>query len=127
MSAGTFSRAVKEFTKAALQKESAVFVSTAAQIRGSIRDGSALTGAPEMPVAPSKFPRAGSLRESVTLAFPDANTAIIYTTSPYAEDVEDNAKGHTFNRGGPHGWKLTAAAAPKIVETTAERIARSRA
>lgn len=120
---GQFSRAVAEFAKGALQKESAVFISTAAQIRASIRDGSALTGAPSMPVAPSQFPRAGSLKESVTLSFPDANTAIIYTTSPYALDVEDNAKGHTFNEGGPHGWKLTAAAAPRIVVTTAERIA----
>lgn len=123
---GQFARAVAEFAKGAMQKESAVFVSTVAQMRASIRDGSALTGAPQMPVAPSRFPRAGSLRESVTVTYPDANTAIIYTTSPYAIDVEDNAKGHTFNEGGPHGWKLTHAAFGKIVDTTTERIARAR-
>lgn len=123
---GQFARAVAEFAKAALLKEQTVFVSTAAQIRGSIRDGSALTGAPQMPVAPSRYDRAGALRESITLAFPDANTAIIYTTKPYAEDVEDNAKGHTFNVGGPHGWKLTRAAFDKIVETTVERQRKAR-
>ena len=123
---GLFARAVKEFAKGAMDKEHAVFISTAAQIRASVRDGSALTGAPQMPVAPNDFPRAGALRDSITLAFPDANTAVIYTTKPYAEDVEDNAKGHTFNVGGPHGWKLTHAAFGKIVETTAVRQARAK-
>lgn len=126
MAKGTFSQAVAEFAKAALQKESAVFISTAAQIRSSVRDGSALTGAPQMPVAPNDFPRAGALRDSITLAYPDANTAIIYTTKPYAIDVEDNAKGHTFHVGGPHGWRITQAAFGKIVETTAKRIANAR-
>lgn len=121
MAQGTFSRAVAEFAKSIPVKEGAIFVSTAAQIRASIRDGSALTGAPQAPVAPSNFPRAGSYRDSITLTFPDANTALIYTTSKYAIDVEDNAKGHTFNTGGPHGWALTRAAFEKIVETTAKR------
>jgi hypothetical protein len=123
---GQFARAVAEFAKGAMLKEAAVFVSTAAQVRASVRDGSALTGAPQMPVAPNDFPRAGALRDSITLTFPDANTALIYTTKPYAEDVEDNPKGHTFNVGGPHGWKLTRAAFPRIVETTVARQARAK-
>jgi hypothetical protein len=126
MAQGTFARAVAEFAKGAMDKEHAVFISTAAQIHGSVKDGSALTGAPQMPVAPSRFKRAGSLRKGITLSFPDANTALIYTASKYAPDVEDNAKGHTFNEGGPHGWKLTRAAFDRIVETTAERQARAK-
>lgn len=119
----TFSNALQQFAKKVPVKQRAVFTSTAAQMWSSIKDGSALTGAPSMPVAPRNFPRAGSLKESVTIAFPNEDTAIIYTTSPYAEDVENNAKGHTFNEGGPHGWKITEAAFDRIVETTAQRIA----
>jgi hypothetical protein len=119
----TFANGLQQFAAKVPVKQRAVFTSTVAQMYGSIRDGSALTGAPQMPVAPRNFPRAGSLRASVTVSFADDDHAVIYTTSPYALDVEDNAKGHTFNEGGPHGWKLTEAAFPRIVETTAARIA----
>lgn len=119
----TFANGLHQFAAKVPVNQRAVFTSTVAQLYGSIRDGSALTGAPQMPVAPSKFPRAGSLRASVTVSFSDDDHAVIYTTSPYAEDVEFNAKGHTFHDGGPHGWSLSAAAFPRIVETTAHRIA----
>lgn len=121
MAQGTFSRACAEFAKSAPAKEVAVFVSTVAQMQSSIKYGSALTGAGATPKAPAQFPRAGSLRESVTVTYPDAHTAIIYTTSPYAIDVEDNAKGHSFVDGEAHGWKKTHAAFDRIVETTAKR------
>jgi hypothetical protein len=114
---------LQQFAKAFPVKQRAVFTSTAAQMWSSIKNGSALTGAPAMPKAIPKYPRAGALREGITLTFPDEDTAIIYTTSLYALDVEDNAKGHTFTDGGPNGWKLTEAAFPRIVETTARRIA----
>lgn len=119
----SFTNGLQQFAKKVPVNQRAVFTSTAAQMYGSVRNGSALTGAPQMPVAPGRFPRAGKLRDDVTLTFPDADHAILYTTSPYAEDVEFNPKGHTFNEGGPHGWALTAAAFERIVETTAQRIA----
>lgn len=126
MAQGTFARACAEFAKTVPVKEAAVFVSTVAQMQSSIKYGSALTGAGPMPKAPERFPRAGSLREGVTVTYPDGHTAIIYTTSKYATDVEDNAKGHTFVDGEPHGWKRTHAAFEKIVETTAKRQAGAR-
>lgn len=119
----TFSDQLRQFAKKVPENQRAVFTSTAAQMHGSIKNGSALTGAPPMPKAPNQFPRAGKLREDVTLTYPDADTAIIYTTSPYAIDVEDNAKGHSFVDGAPHGWALTVAAFDRIVETTAQRVA----
>lgn len=104
-------------------KQRAVATSVAAQMHKEIKLGGGVSGAPAMPKAPSNFPRAGKLRDDVTLTYPDEDTAIIYTTSPYAEDVEFNAKGHSFVDGGPHGWSLVAAAFPRFVETTAQRIA----
>jgi hypothetical protein len=117
----TFASDLARFAKKTEQAATAVFVATAVELRESIKFGSALTGAPAMPVAPNDFPRAGALRDSITLTFPDPNTALIYTTKPYAVDVEDNARGHTFNSGGPHGWKLTVAAFPRVLETVAKR------
>lgn len=119
----TFANGLQQFAAKVPVKQRAVFTSTATQMWASIKNGSALTGAPAMPKAPRQFPRAGALREGITITFPDQDTALIYTTSPYAHDVEDNVKGHSFADGGPHGWKLTEAAFQRIVETTARRIA----
>jgi hypothetical protein len=119
----SFTAGLQQFAAKVPVKQRAVFTSTVAQLYGSIKDGSALTGAPSMPVAPGRFPRAGKLRDDVTVSFTDEDHAVIYTTSPYALDVEDNPKGHTFNEGGPHGWKMTVAAFERIVDTTAQRIA----
>jgi hypothetical protein len=117
----SFADQLKQFATATVKQREAVFVGTVVELRESIKVGSALTGAPAMPVAPGQFARAGALRDSVTVSYPDPNTALIYTTSPYAIDVEDNAKGHQFNSGGPHGWKLTVAAFPRVVQTVAKR------
>jgi hypothetical protein len=117
----TFAAELSRFGTKTPKQIEAVFVGTVVELRESIKFGSALTGAPAMPVAPGQFKRAGALRDSVTASYPDQNTAIIYTTEPYADDVEDNAKGHQFKSGGPHGWKLSAAAFPHIVETVTTR------
>jgi hypothetical protein len=122
----TFASSLEQFASKTTERKQAVFVGTVVELRESIKFGSALTGAPAMPVAPGQFKRAGALRDSVTVSYPDPNAAVIYTTSPYALDVEDNAKGHQFNSGGPHGWKLTAAAFPHVVDTVATRQARGR-
>ena len=120
---GPFASALAGFKKTVETRNSAVFTAAAVEIRESIKYGSAVTGAPALPVAPGRFPRAGALRDSVTLTFPDPNSAVIYTTSPYAQDVEDNPRGVQFNSGGPHGWKLTVAAGVRIIENIARRIA----
>jgi hypothetical protein len=122
MAQGQFAKAVAEFAKGAMLKEHAVFVNAAAQIRGSIQYGSAVTGAPPIPVAESRWDAAGALRDSITLTFPDATTALIYTTKWYAPDVEENPRGVQFTSGGPHGWALTAAASVRIVEDNAKRL-----
>lgn len=119
----SFADEVRRFAEKAEQRERAVFTASVVEMRESIKFGSAVTGAPAMPVAPTVFPRSGALRNSVTLTFPDPNTAIIYTDSPYAQDVEENVKGHAFHDGGPHGWKITAAAFERIVDTATKRIA----
>jgi phage gpG-like protein len=123
----TFTSDLAQFAATVEQRSQAVFVATVVEMRDSIKYGSALTGAPSMPVAPGKFKRSGALRDSVTVSYSDPNTAVIYTTSPYALDVEDNAKGHQFNSGGPHGWKLTAAAFERIVATVTARLSGYRA
>lgn len=118
----TFSSQLEQFARKTEKNANAVFVATVVEMRDSIKFGSATTGAPAMPVAPGEFKRAGALRESVTLTYPDANTALIYTTKPYAQDVEDNAKGHQFATGGPHGWKLTVLAFTRVLNSVATRI-----
>ena len=118
---GQFARAVAEFAKGAVLKEHSVFVNSAARLRGSIQYGSALTGAPPIPVAASRWEAAGALRDSITLTFPDANTALIYTTKWYAPDVEDNPRGVQFTSGGPHGWKMTAAGFARVVDHSAQQ------
>lgn len=118
-----FSDEIRRFAEKAERNTSAVFVATVVELRDSVKFGSAMTGAPALPVAPNEFPRSGALRDSVTVTYPDPNTALIYTASPYGPDVEDNPKGHTFHSGGAHGWKLTTAGFPRIVDTVAQRIA----
>lgn len=104
----------------------AVHIGIAVELQRSIKFGSAVTGAPPMPVAVPKYPKAGALRDSVLLTYPDATTALIYTTKWYAPNVEDNTESHTFTSGGPHGWKLTAAAFPRVAELVVARQAGAR-
>ena len=120
----SFTAQLQTFALKVEERSRSVHINTAIELHRSVKFGSALTGAPAMPVAPNDFPRAGALKESITLTYPDENTALIYTTKPYAPDVEDNVKGHQFNTGGPHGWKMTQAAFPRIVETVAKREAK---
>lgn len=118
----TFTASIQTFALKAEQRCTAVHVNTAVELQKSIKFGSALTGAPPMPVAIAKYFRAGALRDSIMLTFPDANTALIYTTKWYAPNVESNSENHTFSSGGPHGWALSQAAFPRVVEAVAKRI-----
>ena len=117
----SFADAVKGFAAKVPRLTDGAFVSTAIELQKSIKFGSALTGAPAMPVANPKYFRAGALRDSVTLTFPDKETAVIATTKWYAPNVEDNTEGFQYENGGPHGWKLTIAAFERVAETVAKR------
>lgn len=119
----SFAQDLERFARATEKTSIAVFDATVVDMRDSITIGSAVTGAPAMPVAPGQFKRAGALRDSITVSYADPNTAMIYTTSPYAIDVEDNVKGHQFHTGGPHGWKLTVAAFSRVLAMVTTRIA----
>jgi hypothetical protein len=119
----SFASDLAGFARQTEARSQAVFVATVVELRDSVKFGSAVTGAPAMPVAPNEFPRAGALRDSVTVTYPDPNTALIYTDKPYAPDVEDNTKGHTFHNGGPHGWRLSIAGFGRIVDAVTRRIA----
>lgn len=118
----TFADQLQQFAKKTEAKANAVFVSSNVELEKSIKFGSALTGAPAMPVAIQKYFRAGALRDSVTTRYLDANTAIIFTTKWYAPNVEFNSDNHTFSSGGPHGWGLTIAAFSRVVDHTAARL-----
>ena len=118
----TFTDGLQMFAKKAVRNEQAVFVTSVSNLRDSIKFGSALTGAPAMPVAVPKYPKAGSLRDSVEARYSDPNNAVILTTKWFAPLVEDDAQGHTFTSGGPHGWKLTAAAFERVVDHNAKRL-----
>jgi hypothetical protein len=119
----TFTDGLQQFAKTTGKLPTAVFVASVVELRDSIKYGSARTGAPAMPVAVPKYPKAGSLRDAVDARYPDASTAIISTTKWFAPNVEFNSENHTFTSGGPHGWTLTAAAFQRVVEANAERIA----
>jgi hypothetical protein len=121
-----FADGLQQFARKAGQLPTAVFVASNIELEKSIKFGSALTGAPPMPVAIAKYFRAGALRDSVTTRYIDPNTAIIFTTKWYAERVETNSENVTFSSGGPHGWALSAAAFEKVVDANAKRIAGAR-
>jgi hypothetical protein len=118
----TFGDQLHQFAKNTGAKANAVFVASNVELEKSIKFGSALTGAPPLPVAIPKYFRAGALRDSVTTRYIDDNTAIIFTTKWYAPNVEFNTENHTFSSGAPHGWGLTIAAFSRVVDHTAARI-----
>lgn len=119
---GSFAEQLKRVVQKAEARTLAIHVGSAEMAFESIVHGSLVTGAPALPVAPGNAPNAGKLRDGVTLEFPDATSAEITTPVPYAPDVEDNLRGVHFHSGGPHGWKLTAAGYPRIVEQVARRV-----
>lgn len=125
----SFSGDLKAFAEKAERLTNGAFVSTAVELQKSIKFGSGLTGAPPMPVAQRHYGRPGgrkrlppgTLRDSVTLTFPTPTEALIDTTQWYAPLVEDNTQGHSFDFGGPHGWKLTIAGFERVVDAVVAR------
>lgn len=114
--------AAKQFSAQIERDRRAVFVATVDDLRDSIKFGSAVTGAPALPVAPSEFPKSGELRDGVRVTYTDPNTAVISTDVSYALEVEDDSKGQVFTSGGPHGWKISAAGFPRILAAVTRRI-----
>jgi hypothetical protein len=118
-----FADGIQMFAKKIPAKADAVFQASNVEMRDSIKFGSAFTGAPAMPVAAPRWEMAGALRDSVVIRYVTPAEAIILTTKWYAPNVEWNTENHVFTSGGPHGWAMTAAAFPRIVEKNATRIA----
>jgi hypothetical protein len=119
----SFASDLAQFAAKTEQRARAVHQGAALMVQESIVEGSAVTGAPPLPIAHGNFQYAGFLRNSVTLTYPDADTAIIATPAYFAKDVEDNPRGVRYEEGGAHGWKLTIAAFGRIVGVVARRIA----
>lgn len=117
-----FTDGIKHFAQTAEKNRRQIFEASVAELRDSIRFGSAVTGAPPMPVAAPNWKNAGSLRDSVVDSYSDPDHAVIYTTKWWAPLLEDDAQGYTFTSGGPGGWKLTAAAFARVVEANAKRL-----
>lgn len=105
----------------AMNKVHTVFANSVSQAYESIVNGSAVTGAPPLPVADGE-PGAGELKSGVHLEVTSPTSARISTSVKYAGNVEDNVRGVRFHNGGPHGWKLTAAGFDRIVATEAEKL-----
>ena len=88
----------------------------------SIRDGSAITGAPGQPVFE------GTLRDSAVLEVSDTRAAV-YLTAPQARANEDGVRagGKPYVQhssvGGRHSIKLTRAGFQKIVDVAAIMVA----
>jgi hypothetical protein len=117
-----FSDSLQRFAAKTEQRARAVHQATAVAVKQSWVEGSPITGAPPLPIATGNAPTVGQLRRGVKLTYPDPDTALIYTTVPYAAEVEDNPRGVTFTEGGAHGFKQTVAGFPRIVEAVTTRI-----
>lgn len=118
----SFSDQLRAFAASTTAKATAIHQGVAVMAYQSWVEGSSVTGAPELPIAQGDAPTVGKLRRGVRLTYPDPNTALVYTTVEYAEDVEHNLRGVQFHSGGAHGWKLTVTGFPRIVETVTRRI-----
>jgi hypothetical protein len=119
---GAFASALHRFATQTKADEHAIHQSVAVEVKRSWVEGSPITGAPPLPIATSNAPTVGKLRRGVTLSYPDANTALIYTTVPYAAEIEENPRGVHFTEGGPHGFALTVAGFPRLLETVTRRV-----
>lgn len=92
-------------------RRQAVFVNTAAAVKDSIVNGSAITGAPGQPVD------TGTLKNSWILAFDSPDTATVSTNIEYAPIIEDNVRGAVLRStvGGFHSVRYTVAGFERLV------------
>lgn len=100
------------------------FVGVVAAMESSIKNGSALTGAPGQPVV------TGNLIRGWQVVFENPLSAVIGTNVPYASVIEFNTRGARIPAGPPkgstvggaHSVALTIAALDKIVASEAEKL-----
>lgn len=99
-------------------KERAVFVNTASAVKGSIVDGSPLTGAPGQPVD------TGTLKASWQLTFSGPSTAEVSTNTEYAPIIEYNVRGAHLRStvGGFHSVAMTVAGFERLVEAETRKV-----
>lgn len=112
---GTFSDATKAASLRLQADTQEVFVGVSVAFKNGWVEGSAVTGAPALPV------RTGNLRAGVQLEFVSTAESLIATNVGYAPHVEENVRGVEFRNGGPHGLALMIAGFPQL---TAAEVAR---
>jgi hypothetical protein len=113
----TFSEDLARFAAKLKARNQLVFVNTASAVKGSIVDGSAVTGSPGQPVD------TGTLKASWHLAFVSPTVADISTNVAYAPVIEDNARGATLRSavGGFHSVRYTVAGFERLVAVEVRR------
>lgn len=115
----SFSSDIKRFETKTVTTSKAVFLNVASHLYESWVNGSAVTGAPQLPVD------SGALRAGVHLTFPQPNEALIATNVEYAPYVEQGINGSgpvSYRVGGPHGLALSLAGFPRIVEFETKKV-----
>ncbi len=113
----SFAGDINRFTLKVETKSQAVFVGSATAFKNGWVEGSAITGAPALPVD------TGNLRNGVQLEFPSATEALVSTNVEYAPYVEENVRNVTFHNGGPHGLALMIAGFSRVVDAVAAELA----
>ena len=126
----SFTDDIARHTAKTLAKEKALFINIASAVKGSIVDGSTITGAPGQPVGqygvgyhPGKV--GGTLKASWVLAFETDVAATISTNVIYAPVIEDNIRNARLRStvGGFHSVKYTLAGFERVVEAEARKVA----
>lgn len=98
-----------------------VFVASTVEVEQSVKEGSAVTGAPGQPV------QTGHLKNSYTPAFEGPLTWAVTTNVEYAEPIEEGVGPHgpltlRSEVGGFHSLKLTRAGWPRIVDHAVRQV-----
>jgi hypothetical protein len=119
---GPFATALAGFKTTVEARTTAIHQGTVLAVRESWVAGSPVTGAPALPIATNNVPTRGQLRRGVRITYTGPTTALIYTTVPYALDVEENPRGVHFTEGGAHGFALTVAGFPRLLGTVTKRV-----
>ena len=114
----SFSDDLARFMAKTEAKANAVFVNTAVAVKGSVVDGSPVTGAPGQPVD------TGTLKASWHLAFQSPTTATVSTNVEYAESIEDNHRGARLRSsvGGFHSVRLTVGGFERLVDAETRKV-----
>lgn len=92
-----------------------VFIGMTLDVERSIKEGSPVTGAPGQPRDTS------NLFHSWIPRFLSQYVWQLATNVSYAQFVEDNVNGVTFQNHGPHSVKLTIAGADKLLDAVVKR------